>query len=110
MLAAYAEGLARRTASDEIDLSELVVAEFANVVPDHLPVRDPGNRLFSRVKTQGRTGIAVPLDEGRVAESPMMSPQGQAPGTRKQLKGSESIFFQIDAPRSSPRRHESEMA
>ena len=98
MLAAYAEGLARRTSSDEIDLTELLVPEFANVVLDHLPVRDPGNRPFFRVMTQGRTGIAVPLDEGRVAESPMMSAQGQAPGTRKQLKGSESIFFQIDAP------------
>ena len=109
MLAPYAEGLARRPPSDKIDLPELLVGELANIALDDLPMCDPGNRRFSRVKAQGRTGIAVPLDEGRVAKSPMMSTQGQASGTRKQFKGLESVFLQIDAPRLSPKRHESRM-
>ena len=94
MLAADAEGLAGRAASDKIDQTELVVRKLANVILDDVPVCDPGNRPFFRVKAQGRAGIAVPLDEGRVTKSPMMGAQGQASGTREQLKGSESVFLQ----------------
>ena len=110
MLAAYAKGLARRAASDQIDLAKVLVRKLANVVLDDLPMCDPGNRPFLRVKAQGRTSITVPLDEGRVTKSPMMSTQGQTSGTRKQLKGSESVFLQLDPPCSSPKRDDSEMA
>ena len=96
VLAPDAEGLARRAASDEIDLAEALVRKLANIGLDDIPICDSGNRPLPRVEAQGRAGVAVPLDEGRVAKSPMMSAQGQASGTRKQLKGPESVFLQID--------------
>ena len=96
VLTPYAKRLARRASSNKIDLTELFVRKLANVALDDPPMCDPGNRLFLRIEAQGRAGIAVPLDEGRVTKSPMMSSQGQASGTRKELERSESVFLQID--------------